>query len=306
MTRLAFNAGTLEIHDVEDAAVLPEGVRFDERTRCWRAPAQAYADVVMGLVRRKLPWTDEARRYTELASGLAIQRPPRPFQTEALAAWQKNRGRGVVALPTGAGKSWVAMLAIDAIRRSTLVIAAHPRSGAPVVRPPRRAFAQPVGVVGAAATTCSLHGHHLRLRLGADGAPETALVSWCSTSATTCRAGPTPWAPRYAGALPAQPRPPRSRADGRHAELDRLIGPMVYQRDVVERPATYLAGVHHRDAFGAPHRRRATGLRARAGHLPGLRGLPGHPVLAAGAWRQFLQRAARSAEGRRALLARRR
>ncbi len=48
---------------------------------------------------------------------------PRPFQTGALEAWEQARGRGVVVLPTGAGKSHVALMAIDLKRRTTFVVA---------------------------------------------------------------------------------------------------------------------------------------------------------------------------------------
>src|SRR5438067_7564701 len=37
---------------------------------------------------------------------------PRPYQEEALNAWTENGGRGVIALPTGAGKTVVAFMAI--------------------------------------------------------------------------------------------------------------------------------------------------------------------------------------------------
>ena len=48
--------------------------------------------------------------------------PPRVYQAEALAAWQAAGRRGVVVLPTGAGKTLVALLAIDALQLWTLVI----------------------------------------------------------------------------------------------------------------------------------------------------------------------------------------
>src|SRR5262249_46631251 len=68
-------------------------------------------------------YDDGARKYAQLASGAQIQRAPRPYQAEALAAWRAARGRGVVVLPTGAGKSHVAVMAIDDKRRATLVVA---------------------------------------------------------------------------------------------------------------------------------------------------------------------------------------
>ena len=41
---------------------------------------------------------------------------------EALAAWQQVGRRGIVVLPTGAGKTYVAQLAMQATQRSTLVV----------------------------------------------------------------------------------------------------------------------------------------------------------------------------------------
>ncbi len=47
---------------------------------------------------------------------------PRPYQKEALAAWGKAHGRGIVVLPTGAGKTVVALMALEAMRVWTLVV----------------------------------------------------------------------------------------------------------------------------------------------------------------------------------------
>src|SRR5690606_29067614 len=105
MARLVFRSGTLEIHGLEESSsILPDAARYDARTACHRAPALAYADVVLALRRAGVEYEDEARRYGELASGAAVRREPRPYQREAIAAWKKHRGQGVVVLPTGAGK----------------------------------------------------------------------------------------------------------------------------------------------------------------------------------------------------------
>src|SRR6202042_1447742 len=150
---------------------------WDARTRCHRAPAAAYADVVRALVGSKTPYEDAARRYTELPAGARVHRDPRPYQTEALSAWRARRGRGVVVLPTGSGKSHVALLAIDDKRRSTLVVA-------PTLDLVRQwydllitTFGRPVGVVGGGepdvqpltVTTYAslyLHAEHLGARFG--------------------------------------------------------------------------------------------------------------------------------------------
>nr|BBH94605.1 ATP-dependent helicase [Thermogemmatispora argillosa] len=46
----------------------------------------------------------------------------RPYQQEALERWLAAEGAGVVVLPTGAGKTLVAALAIHALRLSTLIV----------------------------------------------------------------------------------------------------------------------------------------------------------------------------------------
>ena len=47
---------------------------------------------------------------------------PFPHQAEALAAWWAAGGRGIVELPTGAGKTFVAVLAVAKVQRPTLVV----------------------------------------------------------------------------------------------------------------------------------------------------------------------------------------
>jgi len=48
---------------------------------------------------------------------------PRPYQEEAIAAWQRQGGRGVVVLPTGAGKTVVALAIAARLGLRTLVVA---------------------------------------------------------------------------------------------------------------------------------------------------------------------------------------
>jgi superfamily II DNA or RNA helicase len=51
-----------------------------------------------------------------------IKMSPRDYQTEAVNAWAKADGQGVVVLPTGAGKTFVAAMAIARQKVATLVI----------------------------------------------------------------------------------------------------------------------------------------------------------------------------------------
>lgn len=245
MVTLSFTSGTLEVRDWPPESALPGSCVWDPRSRCHRAPALAYADVVMALIASKTPYKDEARRYEELDEQVRarIHREPRPYQTEALSAWRKHRGRGVVVLPTGAGKSHVAILAIEEKRRSTLVVA-------PTLDLVRQwfdllhaTFGVEVGIVGGGehcvrpltVTTYDsalLHMEHLGARFGMVVFDECHHLP--STSyALAARACLAP----YRLGLSATPE----RADGRDADLATLVGPTLYRKDIVELSGDYLA-----------------------------------------------------------------
>jgi superfamily II DNA or RNA helicase len=119
---LRFDQGTLLLDGADRSTSVPSPFQWDERISRWRASALSYRQVVTELVRQKAQYKDEARQYSEFnfQSKLIIQ--PRPYQEEAIASWEKNGKRGVVILPTGAGKSLVAQIAIEKINRSTLVV----------------------------------------------------------------------------------------------------------------------------------------------------------------------------------------
>lgn len=68
-------------------------------------------------------WLEAARGEYALPfelSPLAVT--PRPYQKDALVAWGRAGGRGIVVLPTGAGKTVVALMTLDALRVATLVV----------------------------------------------------------------------------------------------------------------------------------------------------------------------------------------
>ena len=121
--RLAFDGGTLIVTGgrAEDRAGLP-GVAVDPRTRTERAEGRMYRAVVEALLARKIPYEDAARDYKAVSWTLTSDRTPYPHQTEAVEAWWKANGRGVVVLPTGTGKTFAAMLAIRQAGRPTLVV----------------------------------------------------------------------------------------------------------------------------------------------------------------------------------------
>lgn len=243
MAHLTFQAGTIEVRGVEDPAILPESCLWDDRTACFRAPAVAYADVVMSFVRRRVPYVDEARAYAELDGGLRVVREPRPFQQAALDAWRRNRSRGLVILPTGSGKTYVAQMAIDAVRRSALVVVPTLDLVRQWYDLLRIGFGRPVGVIGGGdyrvedltVTTYDsafIHMEHLGNRFGLVVFDECHHLPGDAYrfAARACLA------PFRLG-LSATPE----RADGRHVDLDHLIGPPVYRQDVTDLKGDYLA-----------------------------------------------------------------
>lgn len=121
--QVVFDKGTLVLTDVPEAyqAVIPQLVE-DPRANCWRTPASAYREVITFLHKNQIPYEDKAKDY-QVMDNLALARDlvPRPYQEAALAAWVKQRSRGVVILPTGSGKTILAVLAIEHVKRPTLI-----------------------------------------------------------------------------------------------------------------------------------------------------------------------------------------
>src|SRR5579871_5710995 len=98
------------------------GAVWDDRVRALRIPAHLYASVVLEMRALEVPLEDRARAYAKLESLPGPGREPRGYQREALAAWKKAGRRGVVVLPTGAGKTFVAVLCIRDAARGAIVV----------------------------------------------------------------------------------------------------------------------------------------------------------------------------------------
>ena len=247
MPSLVFRAGTLELRgltrEAKSARHLPAALVWDEREACFRAPAIAYSEIVEALRGASIDFEDDAPRITLLASGVRVHREPRPFQADALAAWKAAEGRGVVVLPTGAGKTHVAIMAIEDTLCSTLVVAPTLDLVRQWYDLLRATFGIPIGVVGGGdhdvqpitVTTYDsayLHMEHLGARFG------LVVYDECHhlPGPTYSLSARLSLAPRRLG-LTATPE----RADGREAELEALIGPIVHRRDISELAGEYLA-----------------------------------------------------------------
>src|SRR6185437_14733581 len=112
--RLVFDEGTLILDGPrEDEELGLPGVKYDFRTRQFRAEAIWYRTIVEQLRLRKRPYRDEARAYEPATWELKVAKQAFPHQVEGLKAWWESGGKGVVVLPTGTGKTHLANMAID-------------------------------------------------------------------------------------------------------------------------------------------------------------------------------------------------
>ncbi|MFD1569318.1 DEAD/DEAH box helicase [Halorubrum laminariae] len=130
--RLSYEDGTIRVDaDADSAESLPPlpGVEADPRSETSRAPAYRYAAIRRALavagVRvddRVLDASDRAAEAVGLADGLSTDYDLREYQREALDAWRDAGDRGVLELPTGAGKTVIAIRAIVDLGVPTMVV----------------------------------------------------------------------------------------------------------------------------------------------------------------------------------------
>ena len=113
-----FHGGTIVLNQVSRSVAAPAPFQWLQAK--WRCPAVHYRTI--------RPWLKEQAirntipRWRNLALTLHDEREPHPYQLEALQAWQAADHWGSVVLPTGAGKTFLALQAIASLQVSTLVI----------------------------------------------------------------------------------------------------------------------------------------------------------------------------------------
>ena len=122
--QIKYEDGTLIFSNVADGSPIVglQDVIYDRRTLEYRSPASLYRQVILELNKHKVSKNDYANNYKKLDLKLKKAITPRKHQTEALKAWLESGRVGVVSLPTGAGKTILAILAIQKVQRSTLIL----------------------------------------------------------------------------------------------------------------------------------------------------------------------------------------
>jgi superfamily II DNA or RNA helicase len=126
------------------------GVVFDPRTSAHRAQGRFYRTIVEQLIRDKVPYEDTARGWANEPAGWKLnnQRTARDYQLAAVNDWMKGGRRGVVVMPTGTGKTFMAFLCIEKVGRPTLVVTPKIDLMVQWARELEQSFGVEVGMVG--------------------------------------------------------------------------------------------------------------------------------------------------------------
>jgi len=245
MMRLEFDRGTLLIRT---GGELPSGLRlpgcsFDRRVGEWRAPAWRYREVMTALHRSGVELENAAGGFAPQELRSRMVREPFPYQGEAVAAWFDAGRRGVVVLPTGAGKTFVAQMIMERLDRSALVVTPTLDLMQQWYGVLGTAFEEEVGLVGGGyyevrpLTVTTYDSAYIHMERFGD---RFALLVF-----DECHHLP---GPSYATAAELALAPFRlgltatpEREDGAEERLDRLVGPIVYRREIGELAGEFLA-----------------------------------------------------------------
>jgi superfamily II DNA or RNA helicase len=304
--RLVFDDGTILVEGLDegDDRGLPS-LTYDPRIRLYRAQGIWYRMIVESLRGEKIPYTDDARDYKPADWSLQIAKEPFPHQVEGIKAWWQAGGRGVVVLPTGTGKTHLANLAIEKAKRPTLIITPTIDLMNQWYDELTLTFAAEVGLLGGGyyeikpltvTTYDSAHMHMRRIgnKFGLIVFDECHhLPGPTYSESAICALAP------FRLGLTATPE----RADFAHEQLDGLIGPIVYRREIAQLKGDFLA--HYRVQtlhVELNDEERYRYERARELYKAFLFA-NGIDMRQPRSWSEFLFAAHRSSEGRRAYLA---
>jgi len=234
---LTFQGGTLVLYGIDHAQQVPSPFQWIKAR--WRCEAYHYASLAPWLQEQGV--RDSIPRWQALNLVLHDDREPHAYQVEALQAWQQQGYRGSIVLPTGAGKTFVAIHAISRVNRAALIVAPTIDLLHQWYARLSNAFGSEVGVYYGAEkkiqplTVTTYHsagdlmanvGNQFKLiiydevhHLPAPNWGETALMS------------PAPFRLGLTATYPDQTVVDRSRGQW---QLDQLIGPIVYEKRIDE------------------------------------------------------------------------
>ena len=242
---IRFESGTLLVDAPQTGGEVPleRWCVWDSRVGQWRGNACIYPELVTWLYRNHISYDDQARAYENVSLAPIVQRTPRDYQQEALEAWRRASRRGVVVLPTGTGKTFVAHLAMESCARSTLVVVPTIDLMTQWAGQLERTFGLKVGMLGGGSKevcplTVATYDSALLMMEFIGNRFGLLVVDECHhlPGATYQQLAKACLAPFRLG-LSATPE----RNDGAENVLDELLGPVCYRRDITEMEGQYLA-----------------------------------------------------------------
>ncbi len=304
--KLTYHRGTLLLHPPPPGKAWLDYATWDDRIEKFRIRGQDYRPLVEALQKQGVTFTDGAKGFTPLELQTQLAKTPYAHQEEALLAWKRAGRQGVVVLPTAAGKTYLAQLAMACTPRSTLIVV-------PTLDLMHQWYAQleaafpgvELGLLGggshdrtavlvATYHSAAIHAENLGDRYG------LLIFDECHHLPTDFFRVIAEYAiAPYRLGLTATPE----RADEAHEDLDQLIGPIVYRKAPADLSGQALADhevrqikvaldPQERDRYDEAINIRNQFLQSANIFLGSLQG-----------WQDFIRASAQSAAGRRAMLA---
>jgi superfamily II DNA or RNA helicase len=224
----------------------PDWLTYDSRLDALVGPGHRFAELRDWANDHDIPESSEPP--DQLDAPLLDPRTPRPYQREAVDRWRASNGRGSVVLPTGAGKTLVALMAIDEMRTGACIVAPTRALVAQWFTQLADAFgSERVGAYYGdekevrALTVTTYHSAFTLLERWGDRFPLLVLDEvhhLADTNSGDARAwhdhlriAPSPFRLGLTATYP----------DNRDAELRRLVGPVVYRKLIGEMTDAELA-----------------------------------------------------------------
>ncbi|TRO47469.1 DEAD/DEAH box helicase, partial [Candidatus Bathyarchaeota archaeon] len=117
MVSILFDKGSLLI---KGNIRTPYG-RWDSRIGAYRAKSMYYSDIIDYFKESKISFQDKVMHPPPIEF-ISCKITLRKYQERALFNWNRNNKKGIIVLPTAAGKTYVALKAICELKTQTLII----------------------------------------------------------------------------------------------------------------------------------------------------------------------------------------
>lgn len=122
MIRLRYQSGTIIIENADYLILSPLNfVKFDPRVNAFRCLAYKYGELISYLNNKGIQYEDHVVQPIKADIKVLREVKLRHYQEEALQAWKQNNYRGIVVMPTGTGKTYLAIHAISMLKKSTFI-----------------------------------------------------------------------------------------------------------------------------------------------------------------------------------------